>query len=93
MTCLQVAQSYGLFLGTIVMNPQTAQTIAAVIMIIFMLTGGYFTRGDSTSPYCFHLFMNYLSSMQPVVVLQQGLCETVLLFSASSSGSAPSRPP
>ncbi|KAK9803713.1 hypothetical protein WJX73_005190 [Symbiochloris irregularis] len=39
-----VAQSYGLFLGTVVMNPKTAQTLAAIIMIVFMLTGGYFTR-------------------------------------------------
>lgn len=41
----QVAQSWGLLIGTVVMNPKTGQTLAAVIMIVFMLTGGYFTRG------------------------------------------------
>ena len=37
---LQVAQSYGLLLGTIVMIPKTAQTLAAIIMLTFILTGG-----------------------------------------------------
>ncbi|KAL0032350.1 hypothetical protein WJX79_006390 [Trebouxia sp. C0005] len=40
-----VAQSYGLLLGTIVMVPKTAQTLAAIIMLTFILTGGYFVRG------------------------------------------------
>lgn len=43
--CLQVAQSYGLLLGTIVMVPKTAQTLAAILMLTFILTGGYFVRG------------------------------------------------
>ena len=43
--CLQVAQSFGLLLGTILMNPKTAQTIAAILMLAFVLTGGYFVRG------------------------------------------------
>lgn len=42
---LQVAQSYGLLLGTLVMVPKTAQTLAAIIMLTFILTGGYFVRG------------------------------------------------
>ncbi|KAK9839571.1 hypothetical protein WJX84_010569, partial [Apatococcus fuscideae] len=40
-----VAQSFGLLLGTILMNPKTAQTIAAILMLAFVLTGGYFVRG------------------------------------------------
>lgn len=42
----QVAQSFGLLLGTILMNPKTAQTIAAILMLAFVLTGGYFVRGN-----------------------------------------------
>lgn len=42
---VQVAQSYGLLLGTIVMVPKTAQTMAAILMLTFVLTGGYFVRG------------------------------------------------
>lgn len=37
-----VTQSFGLLLGTIVMVPKTAQTIASVVMLTFVLTGGYF---------------------------------------------------
>ncbi len=44
---VQVAQSFGLLLGTILMNPKTAQTIAAILMLAFVLTGGYFVRGTS----------------------------------------------
>lgn len=45
----QVAQSYGLLLGTIVMVPKTAQTLAAILMLTFILTGGYFVRGVLSS--------------------------------------------
>jgi hypothetical protein len=38
------AQSLGLLLGAAVMNPKTAQTIASVIMLAFMLVGGYYVR-------------------------------------------------
>ena len=55
---LQVAQSYGLLLGTIVMVPKTAQTLAAIIMLTFILTGGYFVRGNhSYSHPLGHLFV------------------------------------
>lgn len=37
-----VAQSYGLLLGSYFMNPKTAQAVAAVIMLAFILTAGYF---------------------------------------------------
>ncbi|KAL4427647.1 hypothetical protein ABPG75_001736 [Micractinium tetrahymenae] len=37
-----VAQSFGLLLGATVMNAKTAQTIAAVIMLTFMLVGGFY---------------------------------------------------
>lgn len=37
-----VAQAYGLLLGSWLMNPKTAQAVAAVIMLTFILTGGYF---------------------------------------------------
>lgn len=37
-----VAQAYGLLLGSWLMNPKTAQAVAAVIMLTFVLTGGYF---------------------------------------------------
>ena len=37
-----MTQSFGLLLGTIVMVPKTAQTIASVVMLTFVLTGGYF---------------------------------------------------
>lgn len=47
---LQVAQSYGLLLGTIVMIPKTAQTLAAILMLTFILTGGYFVRGQFWAP-------------------------------------------
>lgn len=49
MWCSQVAQSYGLLLGTIVMVPKTAQTLAAILMLTFILTGGYFVRGQPCS--------------------------------------------
>lgn len=39
-----VAQSMGLLLGAAVMNPKTAQTIASVLMLAFMLVGGYYVR-------------------------------------------------
>ncbi|KAL4457859.1 hypothetical protein ABPG75_012724 [Micractinium tetrahymenae] len=44
-TCLLsilVAQSVGLLLGVATMNPKTAQTIASVVLMIMMLTGGFF---------------------------------------------------
>ncbi|KAL4855816.1 ABC transporter G family member 22 [Chlorella vulgaris] len=37
-----VAQAFGLFLGATVMNAKTAQTICAVIMLTFMLVGGFY---------------------------------------------------
>ena len=40
-----VAQSYGLLLGTLLMNPKTAQTIAAVFMLVYVLVAGFFVRG------------------------------------------------
>ncbi|KAK9820397.1 hypothetical protein WJX72_009913 [[Myrmecia] bisecta] len=39
-----VSQSFGLLLGTAVMNPKTAQTIASILMLTFLLTGGYFVK-------------------------------------------------
>jgi hypothetical protein len=36
------AQAFGLFIGATVMNAKTAQTIAAVIMLTFMLVGGFY---------------------------------------------------
>ena len=42
MQVMFVTQSFGLLLGTIVMVPKTAQTIASVVMLTFVLTGGYF---------------------------------------------------
>ena len=30
------------------MVPKTAQTLAAIIMLTFILTGGYFVRGDQS---------------------------------------------
>ena len=43
---MQVAQSYGLLLGTLLMNPKTAQTIAAVFMLVYVLVAGFFVRGE-----------------------------------------------
>ena len=40
-----MAQSYGLLLGTLLMNPKTAQTIAAVFMLVYVLVAGFFVRG------------------------------------------------
>lgn len=37
-----VAQSLGLLLGSIAMNPKSAQTIAAVLMLTIILTAGFF---------------------------------------------------
>lgn len=39
-----VTQSFGLLLGTVVMVPKTAQTIASVVMLTFVLTAGYFVK-------------------------------------------------
>lgn len=39
---LFVAQSLGLLLGSYFMNPKTAQTVAAVLMLTIVLTGGFF---------------------------------------------------
>jgi len=44
------AQSLGLLLGAAVMNTKTAQTIASVMMLAFMLVGGYYVR---VSPFPF----------------------------------------
>jgi len=40
-----VAQSLGLLLGAAFMNPKNAQTVATIIMLSFMLVGGYYVRG------------------------------------------------
>lgn len=42
---LQVAQGFGLLLGTIFMDAKTAQTIASIVVLAFTLVGGYFVRG------------------------------------------------
>ncbi len=63
----QVAQSYGLLLGTIVMVPKTAQTLAAIIMLTFILTGGYFVRGDHSYMHpLVHLFVCVLKHLHNV---------------------------
>lgn len=46
----QVAQGFGLLLGTVCMNPKTAQTIASIVVLAFTLVGGYFVRGEAHSP-------------------------------------------
>lgn len=38
------AQSWGLLLGAVFMNPKTAQTIASIMMLTFMLVGGFYVR-------------------------------------------------
>jgi hypothetical protein len=43
----QVAQGFGLLLGTVCMNPKTAQTIASIVVLAFTLVGGYFVRGNA----------------------------------------------
>lgn len=40
-----MAQGLGLLIGTIVAVPKTAQTIASIVVLTFVLTGGYFVRG------------------------------------------------
>ena len=39
-----VAQSFGLLIGATVMVPKTALTIAAVLMLTFMLVGGFYVK-------------------------------------------------
>ncbi|KAI8473752.1 MAG: hypothetical protein J3K34DRAFT_497894 [Monoraphidium minutum] len=39
-----VSQSWGLLLGAVFMNPKTAQTVASVMMLTFMLVGGFYVR-------------------------------------------------
>lgn len=39
-----VAQSFGLLIGATVMQPKTAQTIASVLMLTFMLVGGFYVK-------------------------------------------------
>ena len=46
---VQVAQGFGLLLGTLAMNPKTAQTIASIVVLAFTLVGGYFVRGELLS--------------------------------------------
>ena len=46
---MQVAQGFGLLLGTLAMNPKTAQTIASIVVLAFTLVGGYFVRGELPS--------------------------------------------
>lgn len=41
---LLVAQAFGLLIGATVMQPKSAQTIAAVIMLTFMLVGGFYVQ-------------------------------------------------
>jgi hypothetical protein len=50
MCCGQVAQGFGLLLGAWSMNPKTAQTIATIVMLAFVLVGGYFVRGALPLP-------------------------------------------
>jgi len=38
-----VAQSYGMLLGALFMNPRSAQTAATVLMLALMLVGGFYT--------------------------------------------------
>lgn len=38
------AQTWGLLLGAVFMNPKTAQTVASVMMLTFMLVGGFYVR-------------------------------------------------
>lgn len=40
-----VAESWGLLLGATVMNVKTAQTLATILMLTFMLVGGFYTTG------------------------------------------------
>jgi hypothetical protein len=35
-------QGFGLLLGVITMNPKTAQTLASVVLMAMVLTGGFF---------------------------------------------------
>jgi len=37
-------QSWGLLLGAVFMNPKTAQTVASIMMLTFMLVGGFYVR-------------------------------------------------
>ena len=68
---LQVAQSYGLLLGTIVMVPKTAQTLAAILMLTFILTGGYFVRGLFQSP-------GFITASVDIVILLLGyICQKI----------------
>lgn len=46
---VQVAQGFGMLLGTVTMNAKTAQTIASIVVLAFILTGGYFVRGARSS--------------------------------------------
>lgn len=48
---MQVAQGFGLLLGTLAMNPKTAQTIASIVVLAFTLVGGYFVRGELLKPH------------------------------------------
>jgi hypothetical protein len=52
-----VAQGFGLLLGTVCMNPKTAQTIASIVVLAFTLVGGYFVRGESLAliSFCWHM--------------------------------------
>ena len=40
--CLFIAQGLGLMLGAYSMNPKTAQTLATILMLCIILTGGFF---------------------------------------------------
>lgn len=63
-----VSQGLGLFLGAAIMDAKQASTVAAVVMLAFVLIGGYYvhkvpscmgwTKYISTTFYCYRLLVN-----------------------------------
>lgn len=45
MVMVLVAESWGLLLGAVTQNVKTAQTIATILTLSFMLVGGFYTTG------------------------------------------------
>lgn len=65
-----MAQGFGLLLGTLAMNPKTAQTIASIVVLAFTLVGGYFVKGRA--------FMTHMHLLAPLCSLPLWGVNTVL---------------
>ena len=62
-----MAQGFGLLLGTLAMNPKTAQTIASIVVLAFTLVGGYFVKGRASVTACPTLQYSFMGCVYSIV--------------------------